>query len=147
MSGCGVTEIPSIVSREFHPQGVGDRAPSARACCKSRQIKRHGFWVPGRNLLGLATVAMVLRRLRHPGDDGLAGAGVSVIMRYTLRLLTLDQLVRAAGLICALEIERSEAGERYGTWPFEIGLWVGRRPHRTSWDARGTAARIRRARR
>ncbi len=76
--------------------------------------------------LGLAAVAMVLRRLRHPGDDGLAGAGVSVIMRYTLRLLTLDQLARAAGLICALEIERSEAGERYGTWPFEIGLWVGK---------------------
>ena len=76
--------------------------------------------------LGLAAVAMVLRRLRHPGDDGLAGAGVSVIMRYTLRLLTLDQLARAAGLVCALEIERSDAGGRYGTWPFEIGLWVGK---------------------
>ena len=76
--------------------------------------------------LGLAAVAMVLRRLRHPGDDGLAGAGVSVIMRYTLRLLTLDQLARAAGLVCALEIERREAGGRYGAWPFEIGLWVGK---------------------
>ena len=76
--------------------------------------------------LGLAAVAMVLRRLRNPGDNGLAGAGVSVIMRYTLRLLTLDQLARAAGLICALEIERSEAGDRYGAWPFEIGLWVGK---------------------
>ena len=76
--------------------------------------------------LGLAAVAMVLRRLRHPGDDGLAGAGVSVIMRYTLRLLTLDQLARAAGLVCALEIERSEADGRYGSWPFEIGLWVGK---------------------
>ena len=76
--------------------------------------------------LGLAAVAMVLRRLRHPGADGLAGAGVSVIMRYTLRLLTLDQLARAAGLICALKIERTAAGERYVTWPFEIGLWVGK---------------------
>ena len=56
--------------------------------------------------LGLAAVAMVLRRLRHPGDDGLAGASVSLIMRYTLRLLTLDQLARAAGLVCALEMER-----------------------------------------
>ena len=76
--------------------------------------------------LGLAAVAMVLRRLRHPGGDGLTGAGVSVIMRYTLRLLTLDQLARAAGLVCALEIERSEADGRYGSWPFEIGLWVGK---------------------
>ena len=76
--------------------------------------------------LGLAAVAMVLRRLRHPGDDGMAGAGVSVIMRYTLRLLTLDQFARAAGLVCALEIERGEADGRYGTLPFEIGLWVGK---------------------
>ncbi len=75
--------------------------------------------------LGLAAFTMVLRRLRHPGDEGLAGAGVSVIMRYTLRLLTLDQLGRAAGLVCALELERSENPRRYGSWPFEIGLWVG----------------------
>jgi hypothetical protein len=76
--------------------------------------------------LGLAAFTMVLRRLRNPGDDGRAGAGVSVIMRYTLRLLTLDQLSRAAGLVCALELEREQAKGRYGTWPFEIGLWVGK---------------------
>jgi hypothetical protein len=76
--------------------------------------------------LGLAAFAMVLRRLRHPGDEGRAGAGVSVIMRYTLRLLTLDQLARAAGLVCALELEREVAPARYGAWPFEIGLWVGK---------------------
>ncbi len=76
--------------------------------------------------LGLAAFAMVLRRLRHPGEKGLAGAGVSVIMRYTLRLLTLDQLARAAGLVCALELERENNHGRYGEWPFEIGLWVGK---------------------
>jgi len=76
--------------------------------------------------LGLAAFAIVLRRLRHPGDQGRAGAGVSVVMRYTLRLLTLDQLSRAAGLVCALELERERAPERYGVWPFEIGLWVGK---------------------
>ena len=47
-------------------------------------------------------------------------------MRYTLRLLTLDQLTRAAGLVCALELERQHAAARYGAWPFEIGLWVGK---------------------
>ncbi|MHB1345629.1 MAG: DISARM system helicase DrmA, partial [Thermoleophilia bacterium] len=76
--------------------------------------------------LGLAAFAMVLRRLRRADEaGGLTGAGISVIMRYTLRLLTLDQLGRAAGLVCALELERSENLERYGSWPFEIGLWVG----------------------
>ncbi len=77
--------------------------------------------------LGLAAFTMVLRRLRHPGGNGRAGAGVSVIMRYTLRLLTLDQLGRAAGLVCALELERrGDATGRLGEWPFEIGLWVGK---------------------
>ncbi len=73
--------------------------------------------------LGLAAYTMVLRRLRNAG---LQSAGVSVLMRYTLRLLTLDQLGRAAGLVCALELERSADPGRYGTWPFEIGLWVGK---------------------
>jgi len=76
--------------------------------------------------LGLAAFAMVMRRLRHPGDSGLAGAGVSVLMRYTLRLLTLDQLSRAAGLVCSLELERELNVARLGRWPFEIGLWVGK---------------------
>ena len=72
--------------------------------------------------LGLAAFTLVLRRLRNPG---LSSAGVAVLMRYTLRLLTLDQLGRAATLICALELERLADPERLGPWPFEIGLWVG----------------------
>ena len=48
--------------------------------------------------LGLSAFAMVLRRLRKPDD-----ASVTVLMRYTLRLLTAQQFLRAAGLICALE--------------------------------------------
>lgn len=76
--------------------------------------------------LGLAAFSLVLRRLRHPGRRG---AGVNVLMRYTLRLLTLDQLSRASALVCALELEREErlarGDTRLGDWPFEIGLWVG----------------------
>ncbi|HLK81638.1 MAG TPA: DISARM system helicase DrmA [Xanthobacteraceae bacterium] len=79
--------------------------------------------------LGLAAYVIALRRLTGPG---LLGAGVAVIMRYTLRLLTLDQLGRAAGVICALELMRNDAkftdekGRRLlGDWPIEIGLWVG----------------------
>lgn len=72
--------------------------------------------------LGLAAFTLVLRRLKHPG---IQSAGMSVLMRYTLRLLTLDQLERAARLICALELERQKAPTKLGQWPFEIGLWVG----------------------
>ncbi len=39
--------------------------------------------------LGLAAFTLVLRRLRNPG---VASAGLAVLMRYTLRLLTLDRL-------------------------------------------------------
>ncbi|MBD2073040.1 helicase [Phormidium sp. FACHB-592] len=72
--------------------------------------------------LGLAAFTLVLRRLKHPG---IHSAGMSVLMRYTLRLLTLDQLERAARLICALELERQKEPTKLGQWPFEIGLWVG----------------------
>ncbi len=73
--------------------------------------------------LGLAAFTLVYRRLTN---TGYASVGLSVLMRYTLRLLTLDQLSRAATLICALELERLNDPDTLGPWPFEIGLWVGR---------------------
>jgi hypothetical protein len=78
--------------------------------------------------LGLAAFTIGHRRL---SNSGVLGAGVTVMMRYTLRLLTLDQLARAAGVVCALELMRggpefTENGNRLlGDWPIEIGLWVG----------------------
>jgi len=78
--------------------------------------------------LGLAAFVIAHRRL---SNMGLLGAGVAVIMRYTLRLLTLDQLARAAGVICALELMREDpvnfvdGRKLLGDWPIEIGLWVG----------------------
>jgi hypothetical protein len=73
--------------------------------------------------LGLAAFTLILRRLRHPG---FVSAGVTVLMRYTLRLLTLDQYERAATLICALEVERRKNPEKLGPQRFSIGLWVGK---------------------
>ena len=72
--------------------------------------------------LGLAAFTLILRRLRDPS---IYSAGLSVLMRYTLRLLTLDQLGRAATLVCALETIRQENVDTLGKHPFEIGLWVG----------------------
>ncbi len=88
--------------------------------------------------LGLAAFTLVLRRLKNPG---ITSAGLSVLMRYTLRLLTLDQLGRAAALICALELERQNDVNKLGEWPFEIGLWVGRAATPNRMGAKGDTDR------
>lgn len=76
--------------------------------------------------LGLAAFTLVFRRLREGVSKVVPKyAGVAVLMRYTLRLLTLDQMGRASAMICALELIRRADVTRLGKWPFEIGLWVG----------------------
>lgn len=75
--------------------------------------------------LGLTAYTLGLRRLQGSVGGRLGHAGVSVIMRYTLRLLTLQQFQRAAALICACEVIRRAAPEVWGTEPFRVGLWVG----------------------
>lgn len=75
--------------------------------------------------LGLAAFTLALRRLRGDRRGFEAGAGVSIIMRYTLRLLTVQQFQRASALIAACEVIRRTSPERWGSEPFSIGLWVG----------------------
>ncbi|HEY9422780.1 MAG TPA: hypothetical protein VIW92_15300, partial [Thermoanaerobaculia bacterium] len=75
--------------------------------------------------LGVIAFTLVLRRLRgRDRPDG--GLGVAVLLRYTLRLLTLDQLARAATLVCALESLRRGDPGKLGDVRFTVGLWVGR---------------------
>ena len=75
--------------------------------------------------LGLVAFLLLWRRVEGSGrPDG--GLGVAVILRYTLRLLTLDQFSRAASLICGLELLRRKQPERLGKRRFSVGLWVGR---------------------
>lgn len=77
--------------------------------------------------LGLTAFILGMRRLQ-PELGGLnPHAGVAVLMRYTLRLLTLQQFQRAATLICACEVIRRENPAQWGDEPFGIGLWVGQR--------------------
>jgi len=77
--------------------------------------------------LGIAAFAMAIRRLQG-NLGGLDGSrGLSVIMRYTLRLLTLQQFQRASTLVCAMESSRRQDAETWGEEPFTIGLWVGQK--------------------
>lgn len=71
--------------------------------------------------LGIIAFTVFLRRLRR----GEAGGGVTALMRYTLRLLTLQQFERAAALICAMEVRRRERPAELGREPISIGMWVG----------------------
>ncbi len=75
--------------------------------------------------LSCAAFSMFYRRLTNPSDDG-----TDVIMRYTLRLLTVQQFQRASSLICAMEIIRRKEKEIWqksvlGDSSYSIGLWVG----------------------
>ena len=75
--------------------------------------------------LGVIALTLLMRRLRgRSRPDG--GLGVAILLRYTLRLLTLDQLGRAATLVCALELLREEYPSELGDTRFAVGLWVGR---------------------
>ena len=77
--------------------------------------------------LGVATFTMAMRRLRRDMGGLDASRGLAVIMRYTLRLLTLQQFQRATALMCAMEVLRRGDVDTWGEEPFSIGLWVGQR--------------------
>jgi len=119
--------------------GLADNEHPDRALCDL-------LWFPtggGKTEAYLALSAFVLayRRLSQSVTHSGAGAGVGVLSRYTLRLLTIQQFRRAARLITACEYLRC-APRKDGTngWTptghtmpdygwgkqrFSIGLWVG----------------------
>ena len=101
--------------------------------------------------LGLSAYTLAIRRLQGDIAGHSGEAGVAVIMRYTLRLLTLQQFQRATALVCACEVIRRESidrgDDRWGREPFRIGLWVGQRmtpntteaAHQAALQLKGTA--------
>ena len=70
---------------------------------------------------------MAMRRLKSDLGGLDATRGLAVIMRYTLRLLTLQQFQRATTLLCAMEVIRRADEKTWGKEPFSLGLWVGNR--------------------
>lgn len=100
-------ELPSIINPESEYRNIVDL-----------------LWFPtggGKTeaYLGLSAFTIFLRRLRAVGKGG----GVTIMMRYTLRLLTMQQFERAAALICSCERIREK--ERMDNEEIAIGLWVG----------------------
>lgn len=69
--------------------------------------------------LGIAAFVIFLRRLTKGND----GDGVTILMRYTMRLLTFQQFERTAALICACESIRKR--ENIPGGEIGIGLWAG----------------------
>lgn len=149
--GCPVGDVPEPKWRPFqlafillNIRGISDPVHSDRELLDLLFFPTGGGKTEA--YLGLAAFTIALRRLKHPD---LTGSGLSVLMRYTLRLLTLDQLGRAAGVVCALELERQATAGKLGDWPIEIGLWVGQgsTPNRMGYkgdnDGRGVTARRR----
>jgi len=87
------------------------------------------LWVPtggGKTeaYLGLVAFLLFLSRIRKEVGDN---DGVEVIMRYTLRLLTIQQFQRASRMILACEYIRKvdQYDELIDCKPFSIGLYVG----------------------
>ena len=71
--------------------------------------------------LGLMAFLFIYRRLKYPASYG----GTVSIMRYTLRLLTSQQFIRACKVISSLELIRRKNTKILGDEPITVGLWVG----------------------
>lgn len=76
--------------------------------------------------LGLMAFVIANRRLRATsGSEYNYDGGVTVMLRYTLRLLTTQQRDRITKMVIAAELIRRQAYPQYGEEPISIGFWVG----------------------
>jgi hypothetical protein len=103
-------------------------------------------WFPtggGKTEAYLGIIAFVIGYRRFV--KGANGNGTTVLMRYTLRLLTLQQFQRATLLICALEVIRKDNytithNNTLGAERISIGLFVGGSSLPNTWRETGYAS-------
>jgi hypothetical protein len=74
---------------------------------------------------GVAAFTILWRRRHRTTAELDDKEGATILMRYTLRLLTAQQLQRAASLICALELIRQREPALSNGERFSIGAWLG----------------------
>jgi hypothetical protein len=101
-------------------RGLVDPATEDRSCMDL-------LWFPtggGKTEAYLALTAFQIFHRRLVEEDRRIFGGVDVLMRYTLRLLTVQQFQRAAALIVACDLIRQK-DERLGSVPITLGLYVG----------------------
>ena len=113
-----LAQIPRFVERR-------EAGPNSRA-----QDWVNVIWMPtggGKTeaYLGLAAFVILWERLNICRRDEEVGSSMKVLMRYTYRLLTVQQVSRAASLICALELIRRANPEKFGNSEIRIGAWLG----------------------
>jgi hypothetical protein len=100
-------------------------------------------WFPtggGKTEAYLGIIAFVIGYRRFV--KGVKGNGTTILMRYTLRLLTLQQFQRATLLICALEVIRKDNykiphNNNLGDERISIGLFVGGSSLPNTWKETG----------
>lgn len=85
------------------------------------------LWFPtggGKTEAYLALTAFQIFHRRLEEEQRRSAGGVDVLMRYTLRLLTVQQFQRAASLVSACELIR-QSDTRLGSARITLGLYVG----------------------
>ena len=134
---CDAIREPKMGLRNWRPFQIAFLLMNIRSMTDATS-EQHGLldliWFPtggGKTeaYLGLTAFTLLLERINKQPVEC-----TSVIMRYTLRLLSAQQFDRAASLICALEMMRRRNPALLGQKTFSIGLWAGSAASPNTWE-------------
>ncbi len=133
VDGVNPHRLPQTGQAKWRPFQIAFVLASLPATVDTRHPKRDHIdiiWMPtggGQTeaYLGLAAFTMLWERSKRVASGGRIVPSVDVLMRYTLRLLTAQQVQRASALMCAMEVLRHSVPNLLGDKPFRIGAFLG----------------------